>query len=732
MTIYFKPITVVLAVATFLGLHTTVYSQDTGEPIDTTRVYELQEVIISASRYEQQPSSVGRNVTVITREEIENSAYGGLGELLSHQQSLHIIGDSQTPGSLTQGFLRNSNSNHFIVMIDGVRISDPSTVNNGIDLSELSLLGVERIEIVRGSHSTLYGSSAIGGVINIITQNDGEETFNADVSSQHGTFGSGTYSTTNSIMTGLNLGEGFYVNAGLLQKYSSGLDATIDTVTGPGSFNPQDRDAFDKLDLTAKAGYESSSVDAYVSYRREDQSSDVDQGAFNDDSNARTDFERGLLGYGMGIHPLDNLEVRFEGAYTGLERVFVNDSSLVDAQGNYDGTYVETNAEGTLWENDLTVSWDARHLTMLVGAEATIQTMNFRNYVFSRSPFGVFEQTTDLDSLDLKEEVYSGFVHANISGSAISPSLDPFSLVLGTRLVDHNAFGTHLTYEVNPKLKVGSALLYGALSTGFNSPSLYQLNSPEQGAFETYSIGNRGLDPETSVSYELGWKQEIGEEVHIDLSLFRTEVSNVIEYAYLWSGDTPIENLGFMDYLGDTYINISKQEINGLELGLEVKPNKRFSFGGNMKLTKSTLGFSPEDLDESYTADNHVQIFESGEFVDREKELEGLSRRPKVSALLQATYRPVEKLSVGITSKFVGSRDDIFYSANLGPFGALDKSKIEGYNLTDINLHYQATPRLSLAAKAGNIFDTDYVELKGYRTKGRGLYFKARYRLGSL
>lgn len=734
MDFYIKLFAVSAAATAFLCLtSTTALSQNTETSVDTSKVYELEEVIISASRYEESPSTVGRNVTVITRDEIENSIYTGLGDLLAEQQSFHIIGNRQTPGSLSQGFLRNSNSNHFIVMIDGVRISDPSTVNNGLDLSELSLLGVERIEIVRGSHSTLYGSSAIGGVVNIITRDRSAQGLNANVSTQHGTFGDDTYATLNNIQANFTLENGFYTDLGVHQHYSSGLDASIDTVSNSATFNPQDQDDFRKLDFNSKVGYKTSNAEAYLSYRNEDQTSNVDQGAFNDDNNANTDFQRDLLGYGAAIDLTESLELRFEGAYSDINRDFVNDSSLVDQQGNFDGTFVETNAEGTLWENDLTASFGTGYAKFIAGMEASVQTMNFRNYIFSRSQFGVFEQTTDLDSLDLKEQIYSGFAHADLSGGLINSKLENFSLVLGARVADHNEFGSHLTYEINPKIRISnSTLVYGAISTGFNAPSLFQLNSPEQGAGESFSIGNNTLEPEESVSYELGWKQELSNSSSFEISLFRTEVENVIEYVFLWDGNTAIENLGFSDNEGDTYINISNQEINGLEIGLNLRPSSKFSIGGNLTLTSSTLSFSPDDINTDYTNGNHVQIFESGEFINTEKELDGLTRRPNTSALIRAQFSPIQALTFKTTSRFVGSRDDIFFRADLGPFGAQDRSRVDGYNLTDLSMKYRFNNTFSVMGKVENILDTDYIEINGFNTRGRSFFIRAQLRFGSM
>ena len=707
-------------------------AQTNNSEIDTSKVYTLNEVIISASRIEQKASTVGRNVSVISSEDIEQSLANNVSDLLAEQAGIHMIGNNQTPGSLQQGFLRNSNSRHSVIMIDGVRISDPSTVNNSADLSELSLAGVERIEIVRGSHSTLYGSSAIGGVINIITKKKGADGFNIDVNTDQSLLNRETWSSQNSMMLNYTTPNGFYADAGFSHRYSNGLDATIDTVSSTNTFNPRDRDAFRKLDLIGKAGFKSERSDIYLSIRNEDQNSEVDQGAYNDDDNAFVEFQRSLYTYGASYDFNESIKVGYDGAYSDLGRNFVNDSSVVNAAGSYDGTYVETNASGTLWEHALTATFKTNHLQSIAGAEASIQTMDSRNYIYSRSSFGVFEQVTDLDSLDLKETIYSAFIHTEIDGGIINNALEPFSLVLGSRYSHHNNFGGHVTYEVNPKIRLSdSSLLYLAVSTGYNAPSLYQLNTPEQGFGAFTNRGNANLEPEKSISYELGIKQDFGDILNLEFSLFRTEVSDVIEYIYLWNGDTPIIDLTGADYLGDTYLNISRQEINGMELKLDFRPSSKVSLSGNLSLTDATLVFSENNIDRSYTGGNHVQIFESGAFVTGKEEIEGLTRRPDASAALRAEYKPESDFRFMASTRFVGSRDDVYYSANLGPFGAQDRSRISGYNITDLGVGYTLSQNISIAAKVTNLFDTDYVEINGFRTRGRGVMVSGRMELGT-
>ncbi|MGD8747858.1 MAG: TonB-dependent receptor [Balneolaceae bacterium] len=685
----------------------------------------MNEIVISASRYKQPASSVGRNVTVIDHSEIKNSIHTTVGGLLSQQQGVHVVGNSQTDGSVQSIFLRNSNSNQTVVMIDGVRISDPSTAGNSVNLSELSLAGVKRIEIVRGSHSTLYGSSAIGGVINIITEKTNSRGVRLNLDTEGGAIKSGVYSTRNNLSLQGTLDNGLYANLAVSQDYTNGLDATVDTASGPG-FNSQDRDGFRKLDFYGKAGYHGKLLDLYGSYRHENQHLGVDQGAFQDDNNAYQDFHRDLFSYGVSSRLSSRLGLKLEGAYSTLNRAFVNDSSIVDQQGSYDHTYAESHGEGSLWQNGLTVRYEADNAKFMMGLESNHQTMNNRSYTYVSSYN--YESETNLDSLNLNETTNSIFLHTDLNGSLFADNWDAFSLVLGSRLSHHDQFGSHFTYEINPSVQLtSSVLVYGAITTGFNAPSLYQLYAPQK-SFGAYTTrGNASLEPEESTSYEIGWKQEASRTIRFELSFFQTNIRNTIEYIYLWNGNTAESNLTFGDYLGDTYLNVSRQYIRGIELDLNMQPAPSLSFSGNLSYIHSKLVFNPGDIDQSYTGGNHVQVYESGTFVNSKRTVKGLSRRPRITANFRMGYRPFEKVRLGISSRFIGARDDIFYSSNLGPYGALDRSRVDGYNLTDVKMLYDFNAHISVGIKVENILDTQYYEINGYRTKGRGVFLKAAF-----
>ena len=184
---------------------------------DSTRTTMLDEVVVSASRAEQPIIEIPRSVTVIHEREIRNSMYQSLGDLLNTQSGLFIVGANQTPGTNQAVFMRGANSNQVAVLIDGVRITDPSSPNAAIDLSEISLMNIERIEIIRGSHSTIFGGSAVGGVINLITKKNIKAGLHGNFSWQGGTLGDKAWISTENLDINYGFENGLYFNGGLLR-----------------------------------------------------------------------------------------------------------------------------------------------------------------------------------------------------------------------------------------------------------------------------------------------------------------------------------------------------------------------------------------------------------------------------------------------------------------------------------------------------------------------------------
>ena len=693
---------------------------------DSIQSHDLEEVIISASRSEQNVKDVGRSITVISQDDIQKSVYSDVSDLLSQQEGINIIGTGQTPGSLQRIYMRGAGINHTVILIDGIRITDPSTVDNAVDLSELSLANIERIEIVRGAHSTLYGSSAIGGVVNIITKRNKKEGLNANAQINAGTFGTSTSVTSENLHLNYTSKSGIYASGEIYYTNVKGLDATIDTITDPAVFKNRDNDNFDKTDWIAKIGFKNKKWDVFASYKSTNQKTDIDDGAYNDDDNHVVDYDRKLISYQTSYNPINNIQFKFLGGYTELIRSVTNDSSVIDNTGAFDHSYAKDNFYGTVLNNEFQANYFRKGLSILLAAGSYEETMNSNSFYTNTAWALTLEN--NLDSLNIRSRTNTAFMHMNLNGSIFSKNLKFIRLAIGGRLNDHSTYGSFYTYEINPSVMVNkNSMIYASYSTGFNAPSLYRLYSPSANYISDVKRGNEKLRPETSTSIEFGIKQSI-KKFSFTLSVFRTEINDLIEYIYLWDKAIETENLGSDwlrdDYRGDTYINIGEQINKGFEISIRSKLNDKITVAGNISLINGSLIYKPENI--KFNTDYHVQLFSTGDFLNKQIEKAGLTRRSNTGNLYIG-YNPFKKIFLSADLKYVGSKSDVFYNSDLGPYGALGKTGVSDYSLIGFSVRYQFIKNLFASFRIDNILDTKYQEINGYSTRGRGFFIKLNY-----
>lgn len=695
---------------------------------DTLKRIELDPVVVSATRSAQNPLEAARSVTVMSKETIENSGAGNLADLLALQEGMYIVGAGQNPGQLQNLFMRGANNNQTVIWVDGIRLSDPSTPNNAPDLAEWSLANIERIEMVRGSHSTLYGGSAIGGVVHIITKKNQTPGFHVDAGLRAGAFGEGTAQFIENLALNYTHKDGLYFNAELFNTSVNGQDATIDTVTSPTDYihNHREQDGFRKTDWIGKGGFKNERWDVYASYKSVDQETDIDDGAYHDDDNHVVNFRRDLFSYGAGFKLNDKVILSFSGGLTDLQRKVVDDSTVVADGGVTDQAHFKGTYEGTASSHEWVANFDFRCLQIVAGLGVYNETMTARTRYFSTA-FGIFELETNLDPLHIKTNTLSEFLHMDVGGELLLKGLTRLNLGLGLRNTHHSLFGTHLTYEINPGYKVSDqGLLYASFTTGYNAPSLYQLFSPDVDFSSGISRGNKNLVPESSRSIELGFKQKIRQTL-IQVSFFTTRVRNSIDYVYLWNAGQSIASLGFADYRGDTYLNIGEVNTYGAEIALKSNFSKKFLVFGHLSLVNGRLRYDPSSADNIHSQGNHIQLYDGGAFLEKTVKSTGLVRRPHTAAL-GSTYRPLQNLSFTGNLQYAGARKDIYYNFASGPFGALATRRVSPYSLIHLLVDYSPVKNLSLQLKIENLFDTDFQEIEGYTTRGRGMYWGARYR----
>lgn len=680
---------------------------------DSLKVTTLKTVVVSATRSEQPVIDVPRSVTVIPAEVIGKSVYQSLGDLLNAETGLYVTGAMQTPGTNQNVFMRGSNSNQVAVMIDGVRVNDSSSPNAAIDLSEISLANVERVEIIRGSHSTMFGGAAVGGVINIITRK-GRDGFHDLTSWQGGTFGKHTSSSVENANLVYGFDNGLYLSGSLFQEDVNGLDASAKAKTST-SFT-SDRDDFHKTDANLKAGFRNEVWDAYLSFKNVHQHTDIDNGAYSDDDNNYLVFDRRFFQYRFDRGLGRRWRASILGSFSDSERFYENDSSKLNPT-TYDRIYSTGSYYGKVQTHEVQLNYEQKRMKAVLGGGLYREKMFFDTYLFINDSSFPYEAETNYDSINAR--TYTGYLFGQASYR-----LGKFDVSAGTRLNHHSTAGNFVTFEASPSLTFGDLLLFASVSSGFNAPSLYQLYDPSKGFTAYTTRGNLDLRPETSLSIEAGAKKEFPSGSYATLSAYQTTVNHAIEYVYLWNGATPVAQLSYSDDRGDTYINAGRNIVQGVEAEGFARITKSIFLKANVSFLSASVSVNPADIELEKTGGNHVQLYNLGTFLEGDIEQKHLARRPDFTAFGRVSFRPVPTVTASAAYRYTGKRFDSGYDSHLGPYGALSRLNVRAYQLVDFDLSWQASDMLSVAFKVENVLNEAYRELAGFETRGRSAYLK--------
>ncbi len=692
---------------------------------DSLGSFELQETIISATRTKRNAFEIGRSVTVLDAQRA--GVILSPGEWLTRQAGIYTLGAAQTPGSLQTLQLRGAANHQTAVVIDGIRISDPTSPDNALDLTELTLAGADRIEIVRGAHGTMFGSSAVGGLVNFISRIPERPGFHGNLQFNGGLLGNGAYDHSQHLNLSVRNNMGLFIQGDAMLRNVNGLDATLDTVRTPGAFKKLDRDGMSQADIAGKLGFRNEDWKIVSSWRTIRTDSDIDDGAYRNDENYDVRLRRSIGNWSMERSVGESTWMMGLG-YSTFERRAIDDSSQVASDGSTDQSYSDSRYEGTLIQAEGQITRHGRGYEGVAGAGWTRETMTSRvSYV---NTFFSFSSVSDLDTLNLQADMVHAFARGDLNGTLIADSWVKWNLGLGIRWNRHDRYGVNWTYEVNPSYRLHPTVLaYASWTTGFTAPSLYRLYAPESYYTSNITRGHRQLSPERSTAWEVGIKQK-RERIEWSASLYRSVVRDFIEYVYLWDGALAIGDLGtdWMrdDYRGDTYLNVGRQTVEGLEVSATVRPIPDLSLHMNGSFLRSRLRYDPSDIDLSKTQGHHVQLFSNGEFLDADITSKKPVRKPS-TANAAVQYRVHPRLQCGITGRYVGRRYDVYYNPALGPFGALDTRSMKAYATADAMASVEIREQLTADVRVHNLLDNRASEIRGYRSVGRSVLVSIRY-----
>jgi vitamin B12 transporter len=427
-------------------------------------------------------------------------------------------------------YVRGAASGRTLILLDGIPVNDPSMINNEFDLNLFSLDNIDRIEICKGAQSTLYGSDAIAGVINVITVNrDVQKPFNVKA-----TLSAGNLSTFKSNLQLFGKQKRFTYSVRHARLSTNGFSSAYDS-TGNKGF---DKDGYNGNVTNAQLVYQATdalSLKSFMLYSR--YKADIDAGVFADEKDYRID--NSTLTTGTGFTFKKNIfSVTGTYQYSELKRNYFNDSlhktSVIFEDNRYYGKTQFVELYGTAKLNSV--------LTLLTGVDYRYSSYN--QHYSSVSGFGPYNAVVNDTSLNQKA------LYASLNFSGFKSKLN---VELGGRVNNHSRYGTNHTYTFNPSFAVtANARIFGSIASGFKAPTLFQLSI------------NEALEAEKSVNYEAGL-QYGNKKVNARAVYFNRRINNGIDY----------------NYITFKYFNYIKQVVNGLELEATVKPVTKLNISAN-------------------------------------------------------------------------------------------------------------------------------------------------------
>ncbi|MFN5745639.1 MAG: TonB-dependent receptor plug domain-containing protein [Methylococcaceae bacterium] len=506
-------------------------AQASGIQAGEDAVPELETTIVTATRAESSARESGASLSVITAEEIEKRQVLSVADALRLVPGLDIL-NSGGPGRMTSVYTRGAGAGQTLVLIDMVEMNDPSSPVGAFDFANLTVDNIERIEVLRGGESAIYGSDAIGGVINIITKK-GKDKPKVSLSAK-----GGSYDTFKVLGTATGAMERFNYNVATSETQTHGYSAA-DYLWG----NPE-KDWYRNTTFDGRAGYTAlDDLDFGVNLRYNHGKSALDYMMGSGNSahpNAPVDalnytgttselYTRGFSHFNL----LDDLWEQTLGlGYSQIERDYRNwDPSLpYSLTGAYTGTKIKGD-----WQNILHID-KANTLTLGLEDEA--------------------------DTLENQSEGIGSKIYKT-QGYYLSDQFTLFERSFTTaavRYADNNLVGSKVTWSMTEAVLVNETgtKLKGNYGTGYKVPTLYELYAP--------FYGNLNLAPETSTNWDIGFEQGFpNQSLQFGASYFSNRFSNLIQAAPpLWIAQ-----------------NINTATAEGVEAFVQVNPLEGLTLRGN-------------------------------------------------------------------------------------------------------------------------------------------------------
>lgn len=500
----------------------------------------LDNIVVTANRVEQSTDRVGDSITLITAEAVRDSQVTAVSDLLAMTPGVTVARNGGVGGS-TSLRIRGAETDQTVVLIDGVKLNDPSSASGGFNFANLLATDYARIEILRGSHSTLWGSQAIGGVVNIVTAvPEGPLSGSASVEG-------GTHDTA-FVRAHAEAGN---------ERFAWRVAGGYLTTDGISNFSRdrggREADSYRNVGFNARGIFHiADNISAEVRSTWSDGRSEFDGfplPAFTLADTPEYGTTEELVTYlGVNVSAFDGrFDNRVGFAYTDTDRENYDPASSAPLTFDAFGRNERWEYQGTLRFSD--------RLTGVIGLESERSTLS----TLSPTPFAP-------DPAPLKGDVQLDSVYAQVTASPV----EVVTLTAGVRYDDHDTFGDNTTARASAAWSVTpSTILRGSYGEGFKAPTLFQLYS---------EYGNLDLNAESAEGWDAGIEQRLlGDKLVLSATYFNRDTINMIDFVSCF-GESTAPCLARPD---GYYDNVQKTTASGVELALLAQLSDHLKLSAN-------------------------------------------------------------------------------------------------------------------------------------------------------
>jgi vitamin B12 transporter len=563
---------------------------------------ELLRVVVTATKFPRKQSETGKVMNVITRYQLEQSSGKTLGEVLNTVPGTTIIGANNNLGTNQTVSIRGASAGNVLILIDGIPVNDPSVITNYFDLNLLSIDQIERIEILKGGQSTLYGSDAVAGVINIIMRKASAKKFSVS-----GNLSGGSYNTFKESISLNAKQKSVSYFLGYTHLSSKGFSAAYDK-NKTGGF---DKDGYHQHVVNGRVNAAlNKKTQVYFSGAYSFYKSDLDASAYTDEKDYTVKNKNVQVGTGLSCNYWKG-SLHFNYHFNYVSRYYIDDS-LFRISPFF--VYSDTRFIGRTHFAEIYNNWQWDNVELVTGADFRYNnTYQYSLYAFAGSP----PQPSILNAKMSQLAPYASVILKNDEGLVIE---------LGSRFNHHSEYGNNLSFTFNPSYRINNkAKVFANLYTAYKVPTLYQL-------FDSYA-GNADLKPENGSVAEVGGELFPNKQFHARLVGFYRHTKNAIVYM--------LNPLTFES----KYINASRQKNYGAELEISYTMNK-WSFAANY----------------TYTDGKIISAYDgTGVSIGKDTAYYNLYRIPKNTLNVSISCQATSALFISIHVRAVSKREEFIY-----------------------------------------------------------------------